>query len=71
MHQEALQRAIDIAGGQSALARLLGKKQGHVWHWLHQVQRLSPEIAIAIERATEGKVSRGELRPDIFGRDAA
>lgn len=29
--------------------------------------RPSPELAIAIDRYTNGEVSREELRPDIFG----
>lgn len=27
----------------------------------------SPELAVAIEQATEGQVTRKELRPDLFG----
>jgi DNA-binding transcriptional regulator YdaS (Cro superfamily) len=59
-----LERAIEIAGGQAALARLVGKKQGHIWHWL-QVDRVPGEHCLAIERETG--VSRYELRPDIYG----
>lgn len=29
-------------------------------------KRASPELAIAIERATKGAVTRSELRPDIW-----
>lgn len=66
MHHEALKRAVEIAGGQTALARLVGKRQGHVWDWLNSTKKLAPEIAVAIERAIDGQVRRDELRPDIF-----
>lgn len=63
--QQALERAISIAGGQTALAdRIGGIKQGHVWHWLHKSKRVSAEHVIAVEAATG--VSRHNLRPDIY-----
>ena len=48
----ALERAIATAGGQSALARMIGKTQGHVWHWLKVAKRVPAEVVIAIEGAT-------------------
>lgn len=63
---EALQKAIDIAGGQAALARRVGKKPGHVWAWLNRDRRVPVEMCKAIEAATHGAVQRHELRPDIF-----
>lgn len=62
----ALRRAITKIGGQSALARACGVKQGHVWHWLNKSLRVPAEYAFAIEAATEGAVTRHELRPDLF-----
>lgn len=66
----ALERAIKIVDGQSALARAIGEpiQQGHIWYWLREKDGQVPaEHCAAIERATDGKVSRHELRPDIFG----
>ena len=60
----ALERAIAAAGGQSALARLIGKSQGHVWHWLKVGKRVPAEAVLAIEGATG--VPRHELRPDVY-----
>lgn len=57
---------MEIAGGQSALARKLGLKQANVWHWLNRAEHVPAEQAIAIEAATDGAVSRAELRPDLF-----
>jgi len=77
--KSALEKAIRIANGQSALARLIGKKvrQGHVYYWL-KVGRVPAGYVLAIERATGGQVTRHELRPDLYpldeqsqGREAA
>jgi DNA-binding transcriptional regulator YdaS (Cro superfamily) len=63
-----VQKAVELVGGQSALAKRMGGpvKQGHVWKWL-RMDRIPAERAIAIERATDGRVTRQELRPDLFG----
>jgi DNA-binding transcriptional regulator YdaS (Cro superfamily) len=62
----ALERAVEICGGQTGLARACGVKQAHVWNWLRRDKRVSAETAIQIEAATKGAVTREELRPDIF-----
>jgi len=61
-----LQEAIDVAGGQAALARALNIRQSTVWTWLVRAGgKAAPELCIQIERATG--VSRYRLRPDVFG----
>lgn len=60
----ALERAVELAGGQSALARAIGKSQSHIWHWLKVAKRVPAEAAVAIEKATG--VSRKDLRPDLY-----
>lgn len=67
MSQSALERAIEAAGSQAELARRIGKKQAHIWNWLNRDKCVPAEVAIPIEQATEGKVTRHDLRPDIFG----
>lgn len=62
----AIQKAVEACGSQSELARRIGKKQGHVWYWLHS-GRAAPDVCQAIERATDGVVTAAELRPDVFG----
>ena len=67
---EALSNAVDLAGGQSAMARHLTTddrpiRQGHVWAWLNRDGRLPPEFCLAVESLTG--VSRHDLRPDVFG----
>jgi len=61
---EALQEAVEIAGSQSALARICGVGQPAVWKWLQSSKRLPAEFALRVEAATG--VSRHYLRPDIY-----
>lgn len=61
----ALRQAVEIAGGQAALARALGIRQPSVAKWLKN--GISPERAIEVEHAVGGEVTRQHLRPDIFG----
>ena len=63
----SLQEAIAICGTQTELARRIGGKvkTGHIYHWLRN--RVPPERCADIERATEGRVTRHDLRPDVFG----
>lgn len=71
---DALERAIEVCSGQSALARELerrtGKKvdQGNIWSWLNRTMRVPPEFAPHIEHicAEKGKrITREELCPDF------
>jgi len=53
---------------QTIFAEALGVSQGAVWQWASGKTPPSPEKALAIERATDGKVTRQELRPTDFWR---
>ncbi|WP_442867751.1 transcriptional regulator [Caulobacter sp. NIBR2454] len=64
--QLLLDAAISIVGSQGKLGRATGFSQNAIWH-ARRVGRVSPELALAIDRATAGVVSRAGLRPDIFG----
>ncbi len=60
---QALSTAIDAAGGQSALARALGKKQGHVWDWLNKGGQAPAEFCPSIEALTGVRCE--DLRSDL------
>jgi DNA-binding transcriptional regulator YdaS (Cro superfamily) len=67
---ESIKRAIEITGGQSALARRLSTperriSQAYVWAWLHNRRRVPAEFCPEIEKVTGGQVKCEELRPDI------
>ncbi len=64
MNMPALDKAVEAAGSQLALAQLLGIKPPSISGWYDR-QRVPAERCIAIEAATG--VSRHDLRPDVFG----
>lgn len=68
---EALKKAVDLAGGQSALAVKIGRRQQHVWNWLNRTKQVASDSAIPVERAVGGKVTRNELRPDLYPVEVA
>src|ERR1044071_1625061 len=61
-----LETAVSLVGGQAKLARILGVTQPNVWHWLHKSERVPGEYGLKSEGATGGKVSRHDLRPDLY-----
>lgn len=63
--REPIQRAIDAAGGVSALARRIGVSPQVVANW--RARGVPPGRVLAIEEASNGVVTRHELRPDVFG----
>ncbi len=62
----ALRRAVALAGSEMRLSRATGYSQPAI-NKARRKGRVSAEMAIAIERALKGAVSRQELRPDLFG----
>lgn len=80
MNSSPIQKAVDLIGGQSALAKaifgwhlLQGRKvkisQANIWAWLNVSKSPMPpaEHCRAIEEITAGAVTRYDLRPDVFG----
>ena len=62
-----IQKAVDVVGGQSRLADLLGVSPSFVSQWVAGARPVPATRCGAIESATGGKVSRADLRPDVFG----
>ena len=67
----ALRRAKEILGSQSALAEAVGRKQPSVHEILSRGGRVPAEWCLPIEKATNGAVTRYELRPDLYPKDEA
>lgn len=61
---DALQRAIEISGGKTALARKLGASVQLVDNWTRR-GNVPAEHVPAIEAATDGAVTAEQLRPDV------
>ncbi len=59
-------RAVEIAGGsETKLAVAAGCSQNAIWH-AKRAGRVSPKMAVRIEEATNGKIARWMLRPDLW-----
>lgn len=69
MVQPALQRAVDIVGSQKALADAIDTKQQNISYWLKA--SVPAEFALPIEKATNGAVTRHDLRPDLWPSESA
>lgn len=72
-HVAALERAIREAGSQAkfaaAIAAFLNRptfKQQTVSYWLRAKTLIGPEYWPAIEQITSGRITRADLRPDVF-----
>ena len=59
-----LEKAIEKAGTQVALAKMLGIRQSHISNWLHRDKCVPAKRVLEIERITG--VPRHELRPDLY-----
>lgn len=60
-----LHRAVEIAGGQAALADGIKVSRQVLNNWVRGRVRVPAEHCPAIERATGGQVRCEELRPDV------
>jgi len=75
MSKESLSRAVELVGGQVALASAIRRinpdcnvQQGHVWKWLNALKGETPppEYVIPIAIATSWRETPHELRADIY-----
>lgn len=62
----ALDKAISFSGGWASFIRKLGIYDQLIMGWKNSHYGVNPRYVIAIERLTAGKVTRFELRMDIF-----
>lgn len=62
----SLLRAIEIVGSQKKLSKIIGIGQQSISKWLIILKRVPAERVLDIEKATHGKVTRYDLRPDLY-----
>lgn len=67
MDTTAIQSAVAIVGGQTALAKKIDRSQSLVWQWCVGRLPVAAELCRHVEAATDGVVTREMLRPDVFG----
>lgn len=69
--KKALEEAVSVMGGQTALAAACGPlvKQQHVWNWLNRSGRLPDQYALKVAAATKRKgreIPAEQLCPEMF-----
>lgn len=70
--KDALVQAVEILGGQAQLARAMSEQAGRAisqqWLWsvLRRNKPVPAEFCLPAEAATSGKVTRHQLRPDLY-----
>lgn len=62
---QLIREAVEMLGSQERLAAAIGCSQQRISQ-LIRADRISAEMAVAIDRVTGGRVPRAALRPDIF-----
>jgi DNA-binding transcriptional regulator YdaS (Cro superfamily) len=60
----AIAKVVVVVGSQTALARMLGVKQAHVWNWLHVHKRCPAKYIRRASFVTKGEVTESELLQD-------
>ena len=65
MKNSSFEKAVKIVGSQYRMAKILGKRQSVIWAWLKR-GTVSAEYVLKVEQATGGRVTRHELRPDLY-----
>jgi len=61
-----IDRAAAVLGSQVALAAVLGVTKAAVGQWKTEGRQVPLEHCLAIEKATDGVVTRAHLRPDDY-----
>lgn len=65
---DAIERAVKLHGSEAKLGKAAGGfSQNAIWQAKRR-NRISPELAIGIHRATNGEVPASETRPDLWSR---
>jgi len=67
MDTTVISKAVEQAGGQTALAAAIGVSQQMVWQWVNGRRPVPAKYCIAIEQTPGVTQTRYDLRPDVFG----
>lgn len=61
----AINKAVEMVGGQMPMAKLTNRSQGAVSKWVRGASTVPSDVCLKIEQATNGEVTVEELRPDL------
>ncbi|CAK0773300.1 transcriptional repressor of cell division inhibition gene dicB [Gammaproteobacteria bacterium] len=62
----AISKACFLVGSQAKIARALGITAPTVNQWISRARPIPPERVLPIVRATHGRITPYELRPDLY-----
>lgn len=62
---QPLQKAVRLFGSEEKLSRAAGFSQNAI-NQAKKRGRISAELAVGIERATNGEIPRWQIRPDLW-----
>lgn len=68
MSKAAITKAVAAVGSNSALAAAINVHESAISLWKTGRRAVPPQHCIPIELATDGAVTRYELRADVFGK---
>lgn len=63
--RDHIQEAVKRAGSEAKLGEATGYSQNGIWQAIRR-GRVSPKMALAIHRFTQGDVPASSLRPDLW-----
>ena len=66
LSMKAISYATQLMGTQEALGKLISVSQPTIHSWIAGEYTISGEYVIPVEKATNGKVTRHQLRPDLY-----
>lgn len=64
--ERPIDEVVKLAGGQAELARRCSTSQPRIWQCVHRNKRIPADLVIPFERAVGGKVTRHDMRPDLY-----
>ncbi|WP_341477931.1 transcriptional regulator [Pseudomonas viridiflava] len=64
--ERPVETVVRLAGGQAKLARLCSTSQPRIWQCINRNQKVPADLVIPFEKAVDGRVTRHELRPDLY-----
>jgi DNA-binding transcriptional regulator YdaS (Cro superfamily) len=65
MNTTIIKKVVDAAGGTTRLAEILGIRPQAVSQW----KVIPVKHVLAIEKALRSKITRYQMRPDIYGEE--
>lgn len=61
-----IEKAISDYPTKAAFCRAIGMKEQFLTEILNGTKKISPRYALEVERITEKRITRQQLRPDIY-----